>query len=599
MRPGADADPADVRDALRLLGKRQVVLVVHDASFPFSSGEDVGHGSPYSRVARAFVTHALRLGFNAIQLGPQGRTSAGNASPYDSTLFSRNELALGLGDLVEDPALEGMFAASALGEVVGKAAPTPGRTDHAAARQACERILDAAYARLDARPGVARMLAEFVEDNRGWLVPDAVYAAGAGATSGGCHVGDARRYAFAQMLFHRQHAAWRAWLRGLGVTLWGDLQIGMAPCDASRFAGLFLPGYLLGAPPSRTNPQGQPWGYPVLDPDLLAPAADRRTSGIGFLRARMAKMMREYDGLRIDHPHGLVCPWVYRSDAPDPFAAVQQGARLYESPNLADHPRLARFARVRAEQLRTDPDAPRYADDWVAYLEPRQIEAYAGLFDAVAEAAPPLPDGRSALMCEVLSTQPLPLRYVMERHGLGRYRVTQKADPDDERDVYRSENARPEDWIMVGNHDTPSMWSLAREWRGTRRGAAEADYLARRLRPGQDARPLAAALREDRSALVHAKLSDAFASAASGIKLFFADLLGLEQRYNEPGTVGPHNWTLRVPPDWRAHEERARQGRAVDLRAVLAGALRARGLARSHAALIARLEGRGRPSAGA
>ena len=104
----------------------------------------------------------------------------------------------------------------------------------------------------------------------------------------------------------------------------------------------------MGAPPSRTNPLGQPWNYPLLDPRHYY-GSDRRQAGPGLLlvRQRLEKMAEEFDGLRLDHPHGLICPWVYKADQLDPFAAVQQGARLFASPDLADHPALAEFAIVR------------------------------------------------------------------------------------------------------------------------------------------------------------------------------------------------------------------------------------------------------------
>ena len=39
-------------------------------------------------------------------------------------------------------------------------------------------------------------------------------------------------------------------------------------------------------------------------------------------------------------------------------------------------------------------------------------------------------------------------------------------------DVYRGENARAADWIMVGNHDTPPIWQLVESWQ--RDGGADA-----------------------------------------------------------------------------------------------------------------------------
>lgn len=79
----------------------RLVLQIHDASFPSDPEEEHGRGSPYSRGAERFFAWAAELGFNAIQFGPRGVTSRGNASPYDATLFSRNPLNLPLQRLVE------------------------------------------------------------------------------------------------------------------------------------------------------------------------------------------------------------------------------------------------------------------------------------------------------------------------------------------------------------------------------------------------------------------------------------------------------------------------------------------------------------------
>jgi 4-alpha-glucanotransferase len=308
---------------------------------------------------------------------------------------------------------------------------------------------------------------------------------------------------------------------------------------------------------------------------------------------RLGKMLEEFDGLRIDHPHGLVCPWVYRAADPDPFRAVRAGARLFSSPNLPDHPDLVRYAIARSEQLNPDPLSPRHADDWVRWLEPDQMDCYAILFDALVDAVRAHEREVDDLLCEVLSTQPYPLARVMERHGLGRFRVTQKARLDDPNDVYRSENARPQDWIMVGNHDTPPIWRLVRQWQDTALGEQWAWHLARRLRPEADVEAFARRLLASPERLVHAKFADLFASPARHAMVFFADLLGMEEIYNAPGTVHPDNWTLRVAPDYaRIYAENVLQGRALNLPCALALALRSRGAAfvRRHQDLIARLE---------
>src|SRR5207245_9993407 len=92
------------------------------------------------------------------------------------------------------------------------------------------------------------------------------------------------------------------------------------------------------------------------------------------------------------------------------------------------------------------------------------------------------------LLCEVLSTQPYPVERVLARHGLGRFRVTQKVVLEDPADVYRSENAAPADWIMAGTHDTEPIWRVAERWVAGGSAPPHAAYLAQRLVAGERAR---------------------------------------------------------------------------------------------------------------
>ncbi len=384
-------------------------------------------------------------------------------------------------------------------------------------------------------------------------------------------------YRFTQFVAHAQHGHLREHVRALGLGLHGDLQIGLSDRDVWSHRSLFLPGYCVGAPPSRTNPEGQPWGYPVLNPDRYWEDG-QPGSALRFLRERMEKMFSEYDGIRLDHPHGLVCPWVYRADAPDPMHAVQLGARLFSSPDLSDHPDLARFAIAGRSQLNADPDAPRYADDWVTHLTPEQVERYSVLLDTLVDSARRQGRAPSELACEVLSTQPYPLARVLARYGLGRFRVTQKADLENPNDVYRSDNAAPEDWIMLGSHDTKPIWLLVEEWERAGRLSDRARYLAERLEPDANRRPaFAARLAHDPGLLAQAEFADILASRARYVMIFFTDLFGLRETYNQPGTVSAKNWSLRLPRDYaRAYETRRSRNRALNLPLALAMALRAK-----------------------
>jgi hypothetical protein len=155
----------------------------------------------------------------------------------------------------------------------------------------------------------------------------------------------------------------------------------------------------------------------------------------------------------------------------------------------------------------------------------------------------------------------------MQRHGLGRFRVTQKADLARTDDVYRPENAAPEDWLMVGNHDTSPIWALARQRQGTAAETSWAAYLAEALMPDETVRPrIAQWLGAHPHHLCQGMFAQLFTSPARRVSVFFADLFGLEDVYNRPGVVSDQNWSLRLPPDFdAAYRARQAQGAALDL----------------------------------
>jgi 4-alpha-glucanotransferase len=287
----------------------------------------------------------------------------------------------------------------------------------------------------------------------------------------------------------------------------------------------------------------------------------------------MRKVHAEYDGLRVDHPQGWVSPWVYRTDIADPFESVQNGARLFASPDLPDHPALREFAITRPDQLNRD--VHRHSDNWVRELTEEQVTRYATLFTRLA---PRGIEGQHEVMCEVLSTMPAPLRWVMDRYGLGRFRVLQNADPNDPYDVYRSDNAKPSDWIMLGNHDTPPIWWLAENWCANGEARDRATDLASRLIPEQDQRPAwIEQCVSDPGMLVHALFADMLHSKARNIMVFVSDMLGVTERYNTPGTISDDNWSLRVPPDFEEfYLRRIVENKALSLPFAMLLALRAR-----------------------
>lgn len=560
-------------DALAKLGIERLVLSLHQLSFP-AGDDDIGVGTPYTTRARDVLAWARDLGFSGVALGPGGITSLANPSPYDGSLFSLNPAFVSYAPLVE----RGLVDAPALAHAGGE------RTQHAQAWTIARDIMRTVRARLRTDPAFAREASDVdaLAADRA-IAREASYEAVAGATGTDDwrawperpkeHTPSRDAFVVGQWILRAQHARFRSWAKDAGLAIYADAQVGVSHRDLFMHRALFLDGYRMGAPPSRTNPEGQPWNYPVLDPAQLREAGDAWR----FLEDRYAWLLSMHDGIRLDHPHGWVCPWVYRTDDADgALHAVQHGARLFESPSLVDHPALGPFARVRREQL--DESKARYDDAWVTQLAPSQVEAYASQVSLLMSKARASGVDERDLMCEVLSTCPLPLAAVLQRCNLGRFRVTQKARVDVAGDVYRSDSANERDWIMAGNHDTPPLRLVVQKWLGTDEGAKRAAYLANRLvRASEKRDAFARTLETNELAMQEAMLADCFVGPAKRVIVFWADLFGEERIYNRPGVVHDENWTLRMPPDFeRAYANAIEQGRAPRLDRVLALALAAR-----------------------
>jgi 4-alpha-glucanotransferase len=611
-----------IREALQTLGIDRLVLSIHDQSFPSWESEDTGRGTPYSSGALDLAGFARNLGFTAIQLGPQGKTSRTNPSPYDSTIFTRSLLSLAPGALINDDAFECVLKQEdidyILQEYGSNSTSKANRIDYESSYDIADAMLRRAYSRFRStifprKTALVHNYQRFLENRLAhspcWFERDCLFEAlsekfktddwRCWQTNDGVYkrlyisegynpklveklskenAETIDRFAFGQFLLSLQHESLRRSLRSQDMSLYGDMQVGFSHQDRWAWQSLFLPNYLLGAPPSRSNPEGQPWGYPVLNPAMYF-ENEKEGPALRLVRARVERMLEDYDGIRIDHPHGLVCPWVYRNDVPNPFHAVRNGARLNCTPNLEGHVDLSKFSIVSKEQLCRESSMPRHADDYVKNLSEDQVNRFAVIIDCILGCAGAHGRKNRDIICEVLSTWPAPLKEVMTRRGLGRFCITQKADSSNPADVYRGENTGPHDWIMVGTHDTQPLWKVVEQRGKTSWIKERASLLSYHLEPDSSLREeFALRCSNNKALFCQAMFAELFASPARNVSVFFADLFGMKETYNSPGTTGDHNWTLRLASDYRNdYQKKVKQGRALDMHAALALALEAKG----------------------
>ena len=89
-----------VSEALKVLGKENFALIMHGSSFPSVDGEDTGFGTFNSKAGHSVIDYISGM-FNALQLGPAGKTKSSDSSPYTGTIFSGNPLFIDLKQLTE------------------------------------------------------------------------------------------------------------------------------------------------------------------------------------------------------------------------------------------------------------------------------------------------------------------------------------------------------------------------------------------------------------------------------------------------------------------------------------------------------------------
>ena len=116
---------------------------------------------------------------------------------------------------------------------------------------------------------------------------------------------------FRQFVFFRQWAALRAYCKGRGIRVMGDLPCYVQHDSADVWGNPALfkldaegrPAFVAGVPPDYFSRTGQLWGNPVYDWDA------HRKSRFAWWVARIRRNLKLLDLVRIDHCRGLVSYW--------------------------------------------------------------------------------------------------------------------------------------------------------------------------------------------------------------------------------------------------------------------------------------------------
>ena len=588
-----------VREALKTLGKDNFVLIMHGASFPSRQGEDTGFGNMNSGAAKDVIDFADGL-FDALQLGPAGKTKSSDSSPYTGTIFSGNPLFIDLKQLTTKD-WGNILSEETFNKVVeNNPNQNKGKTAYSYIFKAQNEALKEAWNNFKNGKKLHKEFEKFKKENAFWLENDSLYEA-LSIDNGNDYwpiwesyldrnlmnpkteedkFASSKRieeikekyadeidfYKFCQFVLERQLEETKKYAKKHGIKMIADRQVAFSDRDSWAYQSLFLDGWCLGCPPDYFSKDGQAWGFPVMDPEKMYNEDGSLGEGGILMKNLYKKMFKDNPGgVRIDHIVGLIDPWVYKKGKkPMP----EQGAgRLYSSPN---HPELAKYSIAGVNDINPElePDKEKY----IKTLNKDQIKKYGRLIEKVViAAAKECGLEKNSIVCEDLGTLTNPVDAVMKEYKLQGMRLTQFVKPEKPEHPYRCRNIEENVWAMVGTHDNEPISFWAKSMVETEEGYLHVKNLVEDMfAEAENKDELIWNLTHDADYLRKVKLAEMFASKAKNIQIFFTDFFGIDDVYNKPGTSGDENWSLRLPNDF------AQRG-PINLKEILAMAIRARG----------------------
>lgn len=571
-----------IQKALKALDKKNFALIMHSGSFPAAEGENTGFGTINSNGGKEVIDYAKGI-FNAIQLGPAGKTKSCDSSPYTGTIFSGNPLFIDLKQLTGDE-WNNILSVETYSRIVeNNPNKDVNKTAYSYIYKQQNEALEEAWRNFKEK-GSEALKKEFETykiENDYWLDKDSLYEAlsiehgndywplwnsetdknlfNPKSTEEKIEFSkrineiskkyedEIDKYKFIQFVLNKQNDKTREYAKQAGIKMIADRQVAFSDRDTWAYQSLFLEGWMLGCPPDYFSKDGQAWGFPVMDPDRMYNDDGSLDEGGILLKNLYKKMFRENPGgVRIDHIVGLIDPWVYKAGKKP---KIEQGAgRLYSSP---EHPELCKYAIARMEDLDTTLEADK--EKRVKTLSQEQIHKYGRLIEKIVIAAAE-EEGldKDAIVCEDLGTLTNPVAAVMKEYQLQGMRLTQFVVAEKPEHPYRCCNIDGRCWAMVGTHDNEPIQMWANSMVNTHEGYLHVKNLVEDLfSECENKDEIITNMTKDANFLTETKLVEIFASKAENVQIFFTDFFKIYDVYNRPGTSGDENWSLRLPDNFK------------------------------------------------
>ena len=547
--------------ALDYLGIQNRALIIHGPSFPAKAdeGKDQKIGTPYGQ--EKFIEFAKLHGFNSIQLGPNGKLNRGDTSPYTSSIFAKNPLFIDLVQLKSDE-YASILTDEDLAQLPNIDVPNENYThsDFNQANEISNVFLAKAWSNFQTKlnngdNNAIRLNDEyqkFQEENSYWLNDYAVLDSIA-KDYGTDHYpnwnqddrellkrkkhGDweaqnrynrilydnenSNIYKFSQFLVDKQA---KADSKDRNITFIGDLLVGGSSFDELANEDVFLKGYKIGCDDGGPFNSPQTWGMSVVDPNkLFNYDGSLGPSGL-YLKAKLEKALSDSTNIRIDHAIGLVNPYLYKEDT------------VHKAKKRDEHGVEKEY--VVRDGLHS------------GHLSTLNID-------------------KNHNFQKVLGKIILP---TMREHGVDPHKVVWEDLGWDKTGVFnrvfkdqehlngisglmwvKSYEAPKDNWAYIGCHDNAPVQQMIHDKNVVSNEPWKKNYLGYSMYPADyqahQREQFKAKIQNNPKEFVKAKFADLLRSTKN-IQISFMDFFGINQQYNQPGTVGGDNWTLRLNPNY-------------------------------------------------
>ncbi len=571
-----------INEAYDLIGVKERAVITHGSCFP-AYIRDFYIGSPYGKAAKEYNKFVALYGFNSNQLGPGGELQKGSTSPYNASAFAHNRFFIDLaalnsekyGKLLSDETYEKITSGPEISDKnytltdFEKAQKTYDTALHEAyynfkfnlinynpqaiaLNKEYQRFLRKNNLRLT-EEGIFKVLSNKygTDDYSVWSEPQdrtLITDIKKGDSSAIKHFNriyddnynDVEQYKFEQFIITKQIKEHKKWRDENNFKYINDLLVGCSKMDAWRYEDVFLDDWEMGA--YEGGGPSQRWHIPVIDPKKIFLNADYDLNDGGkFLKEKIDAALQYCENLRIDHVMGLVEPYLLAKNADD--------EDFITNPSHLKNKNNEKYISELKDPENSDIEYDRYWD-YTKIIEHLVLPAFKehGLDknDAVWEDICSWPDRYK----QVYKEQDLP---AITNLDWARAEITTKEFP--------------ENWFILGNHDSPPVMTYlrrtaklndGREVEYTRKQSAwSPEYLAGYLNM-DDSREniqeirnkLIELYKNDDKAIVFAKFAELMTTPK--FQISFDDLLGITDIvYNSPGTADDINWKARIVADYQ------------------------------------------------